>query len=68
MPEIEFRLDILNLRYTFRGMDAFRALKEFCDAECSEVGNVWDPPICDSPTVETATDSGNPAPSPLPDL
>ena len=34
--EIELEISIVNLTYRFRGFDAIRDLKEFCDEHASE--------------------------------
>ena len=67
MPDVELRISILNINYTFRGFNAISDLKEFCDDRCSESRDgsgpceIDEPPDCPTPveTVMLRPERGN---------
>ena len=51
--EIELEISIVNLTYRFRGFDAIRDLKEFCDAHASEGKSFDEEPDIPAPVCGT---------------
>jgi hypothetical protein len=56
--DIEITIDIVNLRYVFRGFDAIKDLKTFCDDNASEECGELACELPNSPEVPTVVTDG----------